>query len=157
MTTYDLSRRRWYRPTLQQLEAEAWESPLLQGLLIWEFRAATLLDFKEELLAAPEPQVIAAPRELAGGLTGSLVPLRDGQPCWLQVPGVAVPALPIFTSLAALRRAVLELPGFGYDTVATVESGEEFWQGLPHDGSIELVLDPFITAEKTTRYKRVYL
>lgn len=158
MTVYDLSRRRWYRPTLRELEAEAWESELLAGVQIYEFRAATLEEVLDAVrMMGPPPRELGPPQELGGGLEGALVPIRQGQPCWVRLPGVKVPALPIFSTLSALKRALEGMPGFSYEDVLTVGNGRDFWTHLPHDGSIELVMDPFITEERTTRYKRILL
>lgn len=162
MTTYDLSRRRWYRPTLAELETEAWNSPILEGVLLYEFKSATVMNVLDEIQRIGRPPVVkSAPKVL--DVSGFLLPVHSitpeglAEPCWLNLPGVPVMALPIFSSLSMLRRAVMELPDFDYTTVKQIDDGLEFVYALPRDGSIELIIDPYLTEEKNVRYKRVLL
>ena len=102
----------------------------------------------------PAPQALGEPFEL--DIDGYILPLRGGQPVWLEIPGLPGHALPIFSNQAALDRAATELPDFGYDQLKKIDDGPEFLSSIPTDEGIDVIIDPWITERQTTRYRRVY-
>jgi hypothetical protein len=100
----------------------------------------------------PPPAALSAPFEL--DIDGYILPLRRGQPVWLEIPGLPGHALPIFSDQAALDRAEVELPGFSYDRRQKIDDGPEFLSSIPQN--IDVIIDPWITERQTTRYRRVY-
>ena len=90
-------------------------------------------------------------------IEGCLVGMHeDNQPVFIELDSVA-PAvlLPIFTSRGTLARAKRGMPSYRYDRLVRIEYGPDFLASIPNDGSIEVVLDPWVTPEGNTRFKRI--
>jgi hypothetical protein len=99
------------------------------------------------------PRFTGKTRELT--ITGYILPLREGQPVFVNVPGMEAATIAIFSTHAALKLAEKQVPGFSYDRLMVIENGREFLQPIPSDGTVEIIIDPVIEDGKT-RFQKLF-
>lgn len=82
-------------------------------------------------------------------ITGYILPMIDGHPVFIEIPGMNADVVAIFSTREALERAKAQVAGFEYDALKVIENGQAFIESLPKDGSLEVVLDPVIEGDRT--------
>ena len=101
----------------------------------------------------PAPHQIGKPREVT--LTGMLLPWHNGGVSLIELPGegaATLRAVAAFSTIDKLREAVraVDIP---CTSVKGITDHWEFLQSIPRE--LLVVIDPWITPERTTRYMQV--
>jgi len=101
----------------------------------------------------PPPKPVGPPpKEI--DLSGKLFPVYDdGQPVLMRIPGSVKTYFPVFSEEEKLRKTMGEIK-LDFHKIKLIQVGGEFFASIPLN--ITVIIDPWITDKKTTRYTEVF-
>jgi len=102
----------------------------------------------------PTEKLLSKPRSIS--VTGCLSPFRDGQPCFIQMPGNPHFWVAVFTNKDKLEESCADLGITDY-TIKQVTDGKDFIESIV-EGGVRIMLDPYaVRSENKTRWTEIIL